>query len=243
MTETDDIDATAAEYVLGTLDARERSAVDQRRGSEPALARAIAEWEVRLGPLNDLVPPRTAPAGLRDLILARVADAERANVVTVPQANSNIVILQQRVARWRAAALGATALAASLAGLVAYREALRPALAKSYVAVLQKDAASPAFLMTVNVEARTMTIRPVAAAQMAGKSYELWLVHEKLGAPKSLGVVGDQAFSMAPKLASFASGDIKDATYAVSLEPEGGSPTGAPTGPVLYAGKLVQANP
>ena len=243
MMDTDDIDDLAAEYVLGTLDAAERTAVGVQRRSEPELDRAIRAWEARLAPLNDLVFARTPPAGLKERVMARVQSQSASATQFAGPSASNVIDLQKRLSRWRAAALGATALAASLSGLIAYREALRPAVPKSYVAVLQKDAASPAFLMTVNVEDRTLTIRPVSAQQQAGRSYELWLVHEKLGSPKSLGVVGDQAFSISPKLASFASGDIRDATYAVTLEAEGGSPTGAPTGPVLYAGKLVQANP
>jgi anti-sigma-K factor RskA len=231
MTITDEMDDIAAEYVLGTLDGSERASVDSRRGREPDLDRAIAAWEVRLAPLNEFIPSIAPPTRIKASILARLTYA------------SNVVSLEKRVSRWRSAALGATALAASLVGLVAYREVVRSAAPRSYVAVLQKDAASPAFLMTVDVDARTLTIRPVAAQQLAGKSYELWLVNEKLGAPKSLGVVGDRPFSVSPQLASYATSDIRDATYAVTLEPEGGSPSGAPTGPVLYAGKLVQANP
>jgi anti-sigma-K factor RskA len=85
--------------------------------------------------------------------------------------------------------------------------------------VLQKDAQSPAFLVSVDLETRVLTIRAVAAEPQRGKSYELWLVHDELKSPQM----------------------IEQATLAVSLEPEGGSPTGAPTGPVLWAGKLIQA--
>ena len=175
---------------------------------------------------------------MKDKIAERIRQVESVGI-----APSNIIDLQQRVARWRSAALGASALAACLAGFIVVREAVQPAAPKSYVAVLQKDAQSPAFLMTVDIDSRTFTVRPVAAERQTGKSYELWLVNAKLGAPKSLGVVGDKPFSTNPTLASYTSGDIQDATYAVSIEPEGGSPTGAPTGPVVYAGKLVQAKP
>lgn len=233
MTDTDDIDALAAEYVLGTLDGAERTQVGARKRREPALAAAILAWEQRLSPLNSLGPAVAPPPALRGEILARVA---------TPQAvASNVVQLQRRVARWRTLAIGASAIAASLAGFVGYRETLRPAT--SYVAVLQKDAASPAFLMTVDIDKRTFTVAPVAAAQPAGKSFELWLVHEKLPGPKSLGLVNNAAFTAGPQLAAFAPGFIREATYAVSVEPEGGSPTGAPTGPVVYAGKLVQSKP
>ena len=235
MTGTDDIDALAAEYVLGTLDADERAAVAARRGREPALERAIAAWEQRLAPLNGGVTEVAPPMGLRDAVMARVA---------VQSASSaNVIALTRRAARWRNAAIGMTAMAASLAGVLVYREAARPEPVGSYVAVLQKDAASPAFVMTVDIARRTLTVRPVSAQQQAGKSYELWLVHDKLGGPKSLGLVGDKPFSQSAILTAYQPGDIAEATYAVSLEPEGGSPTGAPTGPVLFAGKLVQARP
>ena len=235
MTGTDDIDALAAEYVLGTLDADERAAVAARRGREPALERAIAAWEQRLAPLNGGVTEVAPPIGLRDAVMARVA---------VQSASSaNVIALTRRAARWRNAAIGMTAMAASLAGVLVYREAARPEPVGSYVAVLQKDAASPAFVMTVDIARRTLTVRPVSAQQQAGKSYELWLVHDKLGGPKSLGLVGDKPFSQSAILTAYQPGDIAEATYAVSLEPEGGSPTGAPTGPVLFAGKLVQARP
>ena len=113
---------------------------------------------------------------------------------------------------------------------------------KNLVAVLQKDAASPAFLVTVNIEDRLMTVQPVAAKREAGKSYELWIVHDSLGAPKSLGVIDDAAAMQRPTLAAYKRDVIEGATLAVSLEPEGGSPTGAPTGPVVFAGKMIETS-
>jgi anti-sigma-K factor RskA len=43
-------------------------------------------------------------------------------------------------------------------------------------------------------------------------------------------------------LASYDPGVISGATYGISLEPTGGSPTGRPTSPAIHA-KLVQATP
>jgi len=36
---------------------------------------------------------------------------------------------------------------------------------------------------------------------------------------------------------------LRTASYAVSLEPSGGSPSGVPTGPVLFTGKIVESVP
>ena len=67
MTEEDDIDGLAAEYVLGSLDADERKEVAARRRTDAALDRAIKAWEKRLGPLSegvpDLEPPPTSSRG------------------------------------------------------------------------------------------------------------------------------------------------------------------------------------
>ena len=112
-----------------------------------------------------------------------------------------------------------------------------------YVAVLQRDAASPAFLLTFDLDKRLMMVRTVGAERQAGKSYELWLVSNKFPGPRSLGVIGGEEFTERPQLAAYDAVTINQATYAVSLEPEGGSPTGVPTGPVLYAGKLTQTTP
>jgi anti-sigma-K factor RskA len=112
-----------------------------------------------------------------------------------------------------------------------------------YVAVLQRDAASPAFLLTFDLDRRTLTVRTVGAERQAGKSYELWLVSDRFASPRSLGLIGKEEFTQRPQLANYDAVTINRATYAVSVEPEGGSPTGAPTGPVLYSGKLLQATP
>ena len=111
------------------------------------------------------------------------------------------------------------------------------------MAVLQRDADSPAFLLTVDVANRSLTVRRVAADTQAGKSHELWLISNCFPAPRSLGVIAPDTFTVRPLQAAYDPEILEAATYAVSLEPEGGSPTGAPTGPVLFLGKLVEATP
>ncbi len=71
-------------------------------------------------------------------------------------------------------------------------------------------------------------MRRVAATPEPGRSYELWLVSDRFPQPRSLGLVGEEEFTVRPALASFDPDTISGATYAVSLEPQGGSPTGVP---------------
>jgi anti-sigma-K factor RskA len=238
MIDGEDIDLIAAEYALGTLPADERAAAALRARREPLLAAAIEAWGERLAPLAELVAPRTAPAQLWPLIEARVDALAAAQTA----AHAQIISIEHRLSRWRAAAIAASAIAASLLLFVGYREFVRVPQERTLIAVLQKDAQSPAFLVSVDLDKRLMTIRPVSAEPQRGKSYELWLVNEELKTPRSLGIVGDKPFTVVqPQLAGYSPKVIEQATLAVSLEPEGGSPTGAPTGPVLWAGKLMQA--
>lgn len=242
MTETDDIDGIAAEYVLGTLNDAERNSVAARRQREPQLDSAIAAWERRLAPLNDVIPPIMPPTGLMSKLEARVQKGASSNG-KLPNGDSasNVTDLTRRLNRWRATALVASAVAASLLVAFGAQQFAPKPKSKNLVAVLQKDAQSPAFLVSVNVDDRVMTVRPVAAKSEPGKSYELWIINDSLGQPKSLGVIDDKAPTRAPTLAAYKPDVIAGSTYAVSLEPEGGSPTGAPTGPVVFAGKMIEA--
>ncbi len=234
MIDDNEIDGLAGEYALGTLDAAERAAVDARRLHEPTLDAAVYDWENRLSALIYAIPAVQPHPGLYAKIERRLS-----RVGPHRQGPTEIAALRRRLNVWRAAALTATALAASLALLIGVREFSPKPRSQNLVAVLQKDAASPAFLVSVDVENRLMTVRPVAATREPGKSFELWLVHDSLGAPKSLGIIDESGPMEKPTLASYKADVIEQATFSVSLEPEGGSTTGAPTGPVVFAGKLI----
>jgi anti-sigma-K factor RskA len=238
MTEPDDIDMLAAEYVLGTLDAAERSAVAARRQREPELAAAIEAWERRMSPLNQTVPPVSPPPGLFGRIMRQL------DGVAAPAAGAEVIDLRRRLTLWRRAAIAASAAAACLIAVIGVREAQWRDVPSSYVGVFQKDDVSPAFLLTIDLDKRQLTVRPVAARPEAGKSYQLWIASDRLGpAPRSLGVVGDQEFGEIRRvLTSYEPDLLQRATFGVSLEPAGGSPTGVPTGPALHT-KLYPATP
>jgi anti-sigma-K factor RskA len=179
------------------------------------------------------------------------------------QPTAEIIDLTARVRAWRQGAIAAGAMAATLALFFTVRE-LRPDLMPAglrprpveivrtiempsqkmaeFVAVFQKDDASPAFLLTVDVEHHALSIRKVGAKTEPGKSYELWIIPPGAPAPRSLGVVGDQEFTVRRSLGDYDQLTLANATYAVSVEPAGGSPTGKPTGPALH-GKLLQTTP
>jgi anti-sigma-K factor RskA len=111
-----------------------------------------------------------------------------------------------------------------------------------FVAAFQKDEQSPAFLLTVDLDRRMVTVRMVSAERMTDKTYQLWMATQPGQPPSSLGLIGNDEFTQRAALAGYDPAVITSATYGISLEPLGGSPTGQPTGPVIHA-KLVQATP
>ena len=172
--------------------------------------------------------------------------------------SADVIYLAREARRWRGFTVAMSAVAALLAIYVAVGQlapgllpagrlpqaaAVPPAAGSRLVAVLQQEPTAPAFLITVDPQSRTMTVRRLTASADSGRSYELWLISSKYPKPQSLGLVGADEFTTRPLPANFDTAAIGSASYAVSLEPAGGSPSGVPTGPVLFTGKMVESVP
>lgn len=233
-----DDDFNAAEFALGTLDDGERASLAARRLREPELDAAIIAWERRLAPLSESVPALAPPRDFLGDIEARIETGAQSS-----GQSGNVVDLMRRLRRWRFNAIAASAIAAALAIGIGLRESTRVATPHEFVAVLQKSADSPAFIISVNLDSRDLTVRPVAPPPQAGKAYELWIINDKLGAPRSLGVIDEANLTANPSLNRFDRAIVENATYAVTIEPPGGSPTGAPTGAPVFVGKLFPTGP
>jgi anti-sigma-K factor RskA len=233
MSLTPDDDLNAAEFALGTLDDGERASVAARRLREPDLHSAIIDWEWRFAPLSETIPPVAPPRDFLREIVARIgAGAQNAGQ------SGNVVDLTRRLRRWRVAAIAASAVAAALVIGIGLRESARVAPPHEFVAVLQKSADSPAFVITVNLDTRDLTVRPVAPPPQPDKAYELWIINDKLGAPRSLGVIDSANLTANPGLNKYDRAIVENSLYAVTVEPPGGSPNGAPSGAPVFVGKL-----
>jgi anti-sigma-K factor RskA len=205
-------------------------------------------------PQAPLVLPQEAPP-----IAAEVVESAP---VVVP---SNVIQMSDSAKRWRSVASFTSALAAALVALIGIQlaapdwlpDGLRPkprtqiveakapaapAPSAQYVAVLQSGG-SPAFILTVDAATKNFTVRKVGAAAEAGKSFELWLISDKLPKPRSLGVIGGSDFTARPVLSSYDADTVNAATYAVTVEQAGGSPDGNPHSTPIFTGKLVEAVP
>lgn len=233
-------DADAAEYVLGTLTADERAAVERAAARDPALTGAIRDWENRLAPLAEALPEVTPRPHLRAALDRAIpSTAAAANVLPFAPPTDGLRMRRSRDL-WRATTLGATALAASLAGLLLLRAPPNTTSGPDLVAVVNRAGDLPALIVRVDQRAGIVQVRSVAAETPASRSLELWSIAPG-ASPRSLGVIGSGVTRVA--LPSGAGVLAPNMTLAVSVEPAGGSTSGAPTGPVVYSGKLLSENP
>lgn len=226
----EELDSIAAEYALGVLSLEDRQAVERRMLDNPELRRRVADWQERLAPLAEdapeLMPHPETWARLRRSVAGRQGPGQR------PARQAG---WQRSLGFWRGWAVAATAAAAALAVLV-WISLPGPAM---LVAVLNDPSGQPVWVIRTSGDDSGLLARGLAPSADADRVPELWLLPGD-AAPISLGLldaVGSTSRSLPPEAAArLAAG----AALAVSLEPPGGSPTGAPTGPVVSTGVLVR---
>ncbi len=222
------LDALAGAYVLGTLPARPRSRLARMARTDTVIAAALRGWEERLLPLAEDAPPVTPSPRVWKVIALRLGlDPERIT-------GQGPWWTRMRV--WRAAAVAsfATAFVFGLA-LIAPRPGLPD---QSLVVVLAAPDSQPALIATMRRGERAILVKVLGAAPVPpGQTLELWMLPEG-SAPRSLGVLPATGLGHAelPDVPSVALVHVP--ALAVSLEQAGGSPTGAPQGPMLYSGRI-----
>lgn len=231
----EDFDSLAGEYVLGTLDAEERRAFLRRLGRDPGAVSAVVAWQERLAPLALALEPVEPPATLFPRIEAALDGARPM------AANDN------RAGWWRAAAIAATMVA--VVGLGFAFEQRRPLVPEpastpiaaatasarfTAVAALSEKGQTPVLFVAYDRATGRIEIVPSAVDADAAHSLQLWLIQGK-AAPRPVGLV-DPARAARLRAPDHV---LPNATFAVSREPVGGSPTGLPTGPVLWSGSIV----
>lgn len=217
------LDAMCGEYLLGTLRGRPRRRFERALQQEPPVAARLAYWQrtfaLRHTDAMQVQPdPNTWRRLQADLQLARYRAPwwRRANF-------------------WRAWAAAATAALLVVVGVQVSRMIEPPVVEVARLAAKDQPPAVTAALSPDRMWLQLRAARPIEAGP--AHSYELWVIPAEGGAPLSLAVLGRlDARLKVPQAhrARLRAG----ATLAVSVEPAGGSPTGAPTGPVILVGKI-----
>jgi anti-sigma-K factor RskA len=216
--DTDDLNDLAGEYVLGTLAGADRVAFEGRLQRDTAAMRAVALWAQHLQPLADAVTPAIPAPQLWQRIERDLGLPTRTKT---------------RAPMWIAAAVAAAIVAVAFL----FPDLIMRPEVNAVAQLASPTGGEPAFVVSVLDDQEKLLIRAANVPAQPNNSYELWAV-PPTGAPISLGVVEqtgeterDVAETLRPLLAV-------GGTLAVSLEPVGGSTTGAPT-TVMFVGALT----
>jgi anti-sigma-K factor RskA len=244
-------DALAAEYVCGALRGAARRRFEVLLPAHVALRGAVRDWQDRLMPLTMAVAPVQPSAAVWRNIEARLYGAQGGSAAAAGAAATAAAGAAvkgtaastgwwRQLAFWRSLSAIAGVAALSLGVMLASPGPVLPPI----VVVLSAAAPAPgsvagsvlpaSFVASISADGRAMVTKPLVNVSLeANRSLELWSLPAS-GAPRSLGVIASDKATVVQR------GKVLDGTtaFAVTLEPAGGSPTGAPTGPVLYVGKL-----
>lgn len=224
-------DKLAAEYVLGTLFGRARARFQALLRYDAGLRSLVAEWDARLTPLALAAGEIAPPPHVWRAISRRVAGAARSGGWA-------------GLAFWRGLAVASTTFMLVLATFIGMAPQPEPPMAM--VAVMSDDKGQPAMVVSwpqmkamrdPHIRIKVVQEHPVMEP---GTSWEMWMLPGGKAAPVSLGLVttdADQTMKLKQALAGRMGGAWG---IAISVEPEGGSPTGAPTGPVIFKGQCVK---
>ena len=225
-------DALAAEYLRGGLRGGARRRFEALLPAHAALRGALRAWQDRLMPLTAAVAPVPPSPAVWRCIEARI------HGTPAPEARGG---WWRRLTFWRGlsalagvAALGLGVMLASpgpvQAPVVVVLSATTPAPGSAAGSVLPAS-----FVASISGDGRAMVTKPLVNVSLeADRALELWAIPPS-GPPRSLGLIASDKATVVQRGKVLAGA----AALAVSLEPAGGSPTGAPTGPVLFVGKLT----
>lgn len=229
--ETDDaaLNELAGEYVLGTLPAEERAQVQARLPFEPALRRAVDQWEQRLHPLTALAKPHTPSRQL----WARIERSLLANRQTPPAATPwwNLLGL------WRGLSL--VGLSASLVLAVLLATQTVPSATPTYLVVLVAPQSNAPGWVVQASNPNEIQLIPLGVAEVpSDKALEFWTKGDGWQGPVSLGLVkpGQTLHVPLDKLPPLQDNQL----FELTLEQKTGSPIGKPTGPIQFIGRAVK---
>lgn len=241
----------AAEYALGTLSGAARLRFTVLAAQDSNLAAEVVRWQIRLGTLSHHIEPLAPGPWVWQSLERRLGLGRNAPRGPVSPQRPRT----RTIGLWRGAAALAGACAIVLAILLVQEQPAPPAIievvevptepapavsvSQAMAVVLSNPADQTGWLIVQQHAGAPLVARAVSPAPLAAdRSYELWLL--PTGRPPiSVGlapVEGEITVTPPPELAELIEPGL---ALAISLEPKGGSPTGLPTGPVMYQGEVV----
>ena len=220
------LEKLASEYVLGTMQGGARRRFERVMMESYKARQAVWDWEQQINPLAQSVKAVQPPKRVWQKIQQRIK----------PQDQSTAWF---SLKWWQGFSALTTAFALVLVVLITQQPA--PVLMHDQLALFNDDSDQPLWLVSGSSESGQLSIKPINTQAVAvdNKAFELWMLPTS-GQPKSLGLMPvsnkETKMVLSPQLLSILQ---NSKGLAISIEPKGGSPTGLPTGPVVYQAPLI----
>ena len=224
-----DRDALAADYVLGVLDGAAQAEAKRLLASDTAFAHAVEAWRTRLSDLDSSAQAMPPPPALWQRIEGTLARPPAA----VPRAQAGMIArFWNSLPAWRAVGFAATAASLGLAIWLGFaiREAQRTPV---MVAVLVDGDRAGAVVHVFN-DGRAVLLPLTDIAVPSDRALQVWTLPSRERGPASAGLM-QQARTL-PLVLKDLPVTRADQLFEITLEPKTGSPTGRPTGPILFKG-------
>lgn len=232
---SEELEALAGEYALGTLDAADRRKAEARMENDPAFREAVIAWQKRLAPLDDTAAPLVPNPTLWSRIESLIPAQKPARLQGQP---SRLAHLWESLGFWRplglSSALAGLVLAVALAMTIA-RGPMKP----DYVAVLNTNEGRAAAVVNVYADGTVNLIPLEEISVPQGRIIEVWTLQNREQGPVSIGRI-DRARTLKLDLKNLGRPEANH-LFELTLEPPGGSPTGKPTGPILMKGLAARS--
>lgn len=230
----------AAEYVLGLLEGDAQAEAHAWVNRDRQAAAMALAWEDHFLALTDRLRPEPVPETLWHRLSVVLFDSGAGQYASPKAAPVGWwTRLWQDAATWRLVSAGFALATVALAVLPTWRSGDDTA---ARVAVLQQpgQAAQPGWVVSVLNDGDVQIKGLAALATPPGKSIQIWTLAPGEKKPRSMGLLGDR---QTVRLDGDLVGAVQPGQlFEFTLEQEGGSPTGLPTGPVLFIGRVVAAS-
>jgi len=227
-------DGMAGDFVLGLLDGAAKAEAERRLLSDPAFAREVEAWRLRFAEFDDSTEPH--PTG--DALWRRIeAAVPGGGAAAPPEAPGAWARFWNNLPALRATVLGASFAALLLA--IGLGFAMRAAWQQPVMVAVLLDGSRPGAVVHAFADGRVVLVPLTAINVPAGRAIQVWTLPSRERGPVSVGLM-DQARTLELSLKDLPA-PRPDQLFELTLEPAAGSPTGRPTGPVLFKGNTAMA--
>lgn len=249
LSEGQELDMLAADYVMGLLDASGEAAAEARLEHDDAFQNAVNHWRKRLADFDMSAAPTTPTAQLWQRIAQSTRSDRSAAVPAGMRGAMRGATLWHNLRFWRVTGLVGTAAAVIFAVLAIGSISTSKHLRRDLIALAQRKPQFVAVLVSdqtrevgavVNAFANGRAeLIPLKAIDVPpGRVLQVWTLWDRTAGPKPIGLTSQS------RVLTLDLDELPETTpgqlFEITLEPEGGSPTGRPTGPILFKGNTAK---